>query len=43
MGYNGPMQWRDGRATALDPIKASVRDFRAGKLRRYYDLNARWQ
>jgi hypothetical protein len=43
MGYTGPMQWRDGRATALDPMKASIRDFRAGRIRRYYDLNARWQ
>jgi hypothetical protein len=41
MGYNGPMQWSDGRATVLDPIKASVRDYRAGKIRSYYDLNAR--
>ena len=41
MGYTGPMQWSDGRATVLDPIKASVRDFRAGKIRSYYDLNSR--
>jgi hypothetical protein len=43
MGYSGPMQWTDGRATVLDPIKASVRDFLAGKIRRYYDINERWQ
>jgi hypothetical protein len=41
MGYSGSMQWSDGRATVLDPIQASVRDFRAGKIRSYYDLNAR--
>jgi hypothetical protein len=43
MGYNGPMMWTDGRATALDPIRASVRDFLAGRISRYYDLNARWK
>jgi hypothetical protein len=43
MGYTGPMQWTDGRATVLDPIKASVRDFLAGRIHRYYDLNERWQ
>ena len=43
MGYNGPMPGPDGRATALDPIKASVAAFRAGKILRYYDLNARGQ
>jgi len=41
LGYAGPMQWSDTRATALDPIQASVRDFQAGKIRSYYDLNAR--
>jgi hypothetical protein len=41
LGYGGPMQWSDTRATALDPIKASVRDFQTGKIRSYYDLNAR--
>lgn len=41
MGYTGPLQWTDGRATVLDPIKASLRDFRAGRIRRYYDLNSR--
>ena len=43
MGYAGPMQWSDGRATVLDPMRASVRDFLAGRIRRYYDLNTRWQ
>jgi hypothetical protein len=43
MGYSGPMQWMDGRATALDPIKASLLDFQAGRIRRYFDLNARWK
>jgi hypothetical protein len=43
MGYSGPMQWMDGRATVLDPIKASLRDFDAGRIRRYFDLNARWK
>jgi hypothetical protein len=43
MGYSGPMQWTDGRATALDPIKASLRDFQTGRIRRYYDLNVRWK
>lgn len=42
-GYGGPMAWRDGRATALDPIKSSVAAFKAGLIRRYYDLNARYQ
>jgi hypothetical protein len=43
MGYAGPMQWTDGRATVLDPIKATVRDFQAGRIHRYYDLNVRWK
>lgn len=41
-GYNGPMRGPDGRATALDPIKASLRDFSAGRIRRYFDINIRW-
>jgi hypothetical protein len=41
LGYTGPMQWADTRATALDPMRASVRDFQIGKIRSYYDLNAR--
>ncbi len=43
MGYSGPMQWTDGRATVLDPIKASLRDFQIGRIRRYFDLNVRWK
>jgi hypothetical protein len=43
MGYNGPRQWSDGRATVLDPIKTSVRDFLGGRIRRYYDINTRGQ
>jgi hypothetical protein len=43
MGYTGPMMWTDGRATVLDPIRASVADFRGGRISRYYDLNARWK
>jgi hypothetical protein len=37
------MQWSDGRATVLDPIRASVSDFLAGRIRRYYDINSRWE
>jgi hypothetical protein len=40
-GYNGPRTWSDGRATALDPIKAFITDFKAGRLRSYGDVNAR--
>jgi hypothetical protein len=40
-GYAGAYQWRDGRATALDPIKAFVRDYKAGRIRRYWDVNER--
>ncbi len=43
MGYTGPMMWTDGRATVLDPIRASVQEFRGGRISRYYDLNARWK
>ena len=39
MGYQGPMQWADTRATALDPIKISLQNFLSGKIRTYYDLN----
>ena len=42
-GYDGPRQWSDGRATVLDPIRASVSDFLAGRIRRYYDINSRWE
>lgn len=40
-GYNGPMTWTDGRASALYPIREFVRDYDLGLLRSYYDLNAR--
>jgi hypothetical protein len=40
-GYQGPNHWTDGRATALDPIRPFVRDFLAGKIRGYIDVNAR--
>jgi hypothetical protein len=40
-GYNGPRTWSDGRATALDPIKGFIADFKAGRLRQYTDVNAR--
>ncbi len=40
-GYGGARTWTDGRATALDPIRGFVRDFQAGRLRSYYDVNAR--
>jgi hypothetical protein len=40
-GYIGTHQWGDGRASALDPIKPFVRDFVAGRIRSYYDVNVR--
>lgn len=40
-GYTGPYQWSDGRASALDPIRALVADYRAGRIRSYYDVNVR--
>jgi hypothetical protein len=40
-GYRGPYQWSDGRASALDPIRALVKDFQAGRIRSYEDVNAR--
>jgi len=40
-GYEGPYVWYDGRASALDPIRRFVRDFEAGRIRTYYDVNAR--
>jgi hypothetical protein len=40
-GYQGSYQWRDGRASALYPIRTFVRDFELGLLESYYDLNAR--
>ena len=40
-GYDGPMTWSDGRATALYPIQQFVRDFELGLLPTYWDVNAR--
>jgi len=40
-GYQGPMTWTDGRASALYPIKDFNAHFEAGLLRSYYDLNSR--
>jgi hypothetical protein len=40
-GYQGPHQWRDGRATALYPIRTFIADAQAGVLRTYWDLNRR--
>jgi hypothetical protein len=40
-GYTGGLLWSDGRASALDPIQAFVRDFEAGRIRTYHDVNAR--
>jgi hypothetical protein len=40
-GYSGPYLWTDGRASALDPMRAFVRDFQAGRIKSYYDVNAR--
>jgi hypothetical protein len=40
-GYDGPHTWTDGRASALDPMRAFVRDFQDGRVRDYYAVNAR--
>ncbi len=40
-GYQGPFQWRDGRASALYPIRMFNRDFEEGRLQSYFDLNVR--
>jgi hypothetical protein len=40
-GYSGAYLWTDGRASALDPMAAFVRDFQAEKIKSYYDVNAR--
>jgi len=40
-GYDGPMTWSDGRATALYPIQQFVRDFELGLLPTYQDVNSR--
>jgi hypothetical protein len=40
-GYTGPYLGPDGRASALDAIRPFARDFLAGRIRTYYDVNAR--
>ncbi|MCC7009383.1 MAG: hypothetical protein IT184_11235 [Acidobacteria bacterium] len=40
-GYAGEMLGPDGRASALDPIKAFVRDATAGRITSYFSLNER--
>jgi hypothetical protein len=40
-GYGGAFIGPDGRASALDPIRAFVDDFRAGRVTSYIDVNAR--
>jgi hypothetical protein len=40
-GYAGAQLAFDGRATSLYPIRDFVRDFQAGRLRTYRDLNSR--
>jgi hypothetical protein len=40
-GYQGSMLGPDGRASALDPIRPFLRDFDAGRIRTYFDVNAR--
>ena len=40
-GYAGNMLAADGRGSALDPIMGLVKDFEAGKISTYGDVNAR--
>jgi hypothetical protein len=40
-GYPGELVGPDGRASALDPMQAFVRDFAAGYIRVYSDVNSR--
>jgi hypothetical protein len=40
-GYGGSGMWSDGRATARDVIRPFVKDFLAGNIRSYFDVNAR--
>jgi hypothetical protein len=42
-GYVGELLGPDGRATALDPMQSFVRDFAAGEIRSYADVNRRSQ
>ena len=40
-GYRGGGIGPDGRASALDPIRTFVREFLAGKINTYFDVNVR--
>ena len=40
-GYAGSYTWRDGRASALDPIQDLVDAFRRREIQSYFDVNAR--
>ena len=40
-GYGGGYLGPDGRASALDPIRLFVRDYEAGRIRSYLDVNVR--
>lgn len=40
-GYRGQALGPDDRASALDPIVGFVRDFEAGRIQMYYDVNSR--
>jgi hypothetical protein len=40
-GFPGSQLGPDGRASALDPIRLFVRDFEAGRIRTYQDVNVR--
>jgi hypothetical protein len=40
-GYPGPLIGSDGRASALDPIQAFVKDAAAGRILTYSDINTR--
>jgi hypothetical protein len=40
-GYPGPLVAGDGRASALDPIQAFVKDVAAGRILTYSDINIR--
>jgi hypothetical protein len=42
-GYRGLALGPDERASALDPIAAFVRDFEAGRIQMYFDVNVRSQ
>ena len=40
-GYRGGALGPDARASALDPLVGFVRDFEAGRIQMYFDVNAR--